>query len=331
MEPVQWIEEHLSPKSCTTDVLIYDDMQSQSGFSLPIIYQPFDGTKVSHWKERGSIYDYLYAARGEGRRLLDFGPGDGWPSLLVAPFVDEVVGLDASLKRVEVCRANARRLGVGNASFSSCRAGSALPFPDESFDGVMAAHSVEQTPDPREVLAEFHRILRPGGRLRMHYEGLARYRDGREQDLSILALDGGSRMIIYNRNIGREHAVQYGITLSIPEVELLHRMGTDSPEFSDVSVDLLEELRPEVIDARMSQTLHPSGATWVSWLRDLGFRKVRATHNGAEAAKTVYKWFAEEERPRDMRHVDTTIRPTVRLAVDLECPMDMDPPITAVK
>ena len=33
--------------------------------------------------------------------LLDFGPGDGWPSLLLAPMADEVVGVDASRRRVD--------------------------------------------------------------------------------------------------------------------------------------------------------------------------------------------------------------------------------------
>ncbi len=330
--PVRWIKEHLSPEYCTTDVLIYDDMHSQSGFSLPVIYQPFDGTKVAHWRDRGSIYDYLYATQGEGRRLLDFGPGDGWPSLLVAPFADEVVGLDASPRRVEVCRANARRLDISNASFSSYQAGRALPFPDESFDGVMAAHSVEQTPDPRQILSELYRVLRPGGRLRMHYEGLAQYRGGREQDIWISALDSETcRIILYDRNIAAECVVQYGITLSISEAQLLHRMKTDSPEFSDITRSLLGQLKPEVMEARMSRTIHPSAATWIRWLRELGFRQVRTTHGGGEAASAVYGWFTQGERPRDMRQVDAAIRPAVRLAADLGCPMDMDPPITAVK
>lgn len=49
-----------------------------------------------HWSDRGSLYDFLYTTRGQGKKLLDFGSGDGWPSLLVAPFVKEVVGVVAA-------------------------------------------------------------------------------------------------------------------------------------------------------------------------------------------------------------------------------------------
>src|SRR5690554_3879614 len=183
----RWIEEQLAVESCTTDVLIYDEMESQSGCSLPLIYQDFDGSKQFHWAERGAIYDFLCATRGEGKKLLDFGPGDGWPSLLVAPFAAEVVGLDSSRRRVEVCCANARRMGIDNARFDYYAAGERLPFADDAFDGIMAASAVEQTPEPRAILREFYRVLCPGGRLRLSYEGLARYRGGREREFSLLA------------------------------------------------------------------------------------------------------------------------------------------------
>jgi len=71
-------------------------MESQSGYSLPIIYKPFDGTEKSHWVDRGHLYDFLYSTKGMGKKLLDFGPGDGWPSLIIAPFAQEIVGLDSS-------------------------------------------------------------------------------------------------------------------------------------------------------------------------------------------------------------------------------------------
>lgn len=50
-----WIEEKLSPKLCTSEEFIYNEMESQSDFSLPIIYQPFDSTKTFHWTDRGAL------------------------------------------------------------------------------------------------------------------------------------------------------------------------------------------------------------------------------------------------------------------------------------
>ncbi len=40
-----------------------------------------------------------------------------------------------------------------------------LPYPDQHFDLVMGAHFLEHFADPAEVLAEMHRVLRPGGTL----------------------------------------------------------------------------------------------------------------------------------------------------------------------
>lgn len=80
-----WIETEFKPQFCTSDKFIYDDMESQSGFSLPLIYQPFDAAVRWHWSERGCLFDFLYTTNAEGKRVLDFGPGDGWPSLIIAP------------------------------------------------------------------------------------------------------------------------------------------------------------------------------------------------------------------------------------------------------
>lgn len=41
----------------------------------------------------------------------------------------------------------------------------ALPFPYSSFDVVICAELLEHVPDPRDVLQEAHRVLKPGGML----------------------------------------------------------------------------------------------------------------------------------------------------------------------
>jgi SAM-dependent methyltransferase len=46
-----------------------------------------------------------------------------------------------------------------------CAPGEALPFPDASFDTVALTMVLCTAPDPAAVLAEIHRVLRPGGRL----------------------------------------------------------------------------------------------------------------------------------------------------------------------
>ncbi len=90
---VEWIERRLQPESCNSEEFFYDEMESQSGYCLPVIHQEFDITKRSHWADRGALFDFLISTGGDGKRLLDFGPGDGWPSLIVAPFAREAAAI----------------------------------------------------------------------------------------------------------------------------------------------------------------------------------------------------------------------------------------------
>lgn len=51
------------------------------------------------------------------KRLLDVGCGTGTIALMLSPFVDEVVGLDANRSSIEAARINARSHGCDNTSF----------------------------------------------------------------------------------------------------------------------------------------------------------------------------------------------------------------------
>lgn len=333
MEIFQWIRLELQPRACNSVEILYDFMQSQSFECLPVIYQPFDGGKRGHWCDRGAILDFLLSTRGEGRRLLDFGPGDGWPSLIVAPYAARVVGVDGSLRRVEVCAGNARRLGIANTEFHYVEPGCPLPFGDESFDGIMAASSVEQAPDPRAVLREFYRVLRSGGRLRMAYEDLDRYRDSSRYDTWVWPLDGGvSRIILYDRHIEEEYAVMYGITFSERASALgLPLDDSGALPFDRLTVSLLAGLKALVTDALMCRLSHPSGRTFFSWLNEIGFSEVIPSHSGSSYAGEVFDCLGEDERPRDVYSVDTMLMPAVDVVVQMRAPLDSNPLITAVK
>ena len=82
------------------------------------------------------IYMIFYIQQEvKGKKLLDFGPGDGWPSLIIAPFVRKVFGLDSLYSRVETCTENTKRLGINNAEFKCYPAGDKIPFDNNTFDG----------------------------------------------------------------------------------------------------------------------------------------------------------------------------------------------------
>jgi SAM-dependent methyltransferase len=102
-------------------------------------------------------------------RVLDLGTGAGllaleavsrWPSA-------QVVGLDASTGMLGVAAAEAdRRLGPEERARLELISGDAgrLPFPDASFDVVLASFVLQLVADRGSVLREVRRVLRPGGR-----------------------------------------------------------------------------------------------------------------------------------------------------------------------
>ena len=331
---IEWIEKQFRPELCTSDQFIFDDMDSQSGYSLPIIYKPFDCREQSHWIHRGFLYDFLYSVNGEGKKLLDFGPGDGWPSLIIAPYAQEVVGLDSSTHRVKVCRENARRLKISNAKFQSYVAGEKIPFDNNTFDGITAASSIEQTPDPKKTLIELYRVLKPDGRLRFRYESLNNYRNGREKESWVAELrDKKSRIVLFDRKIEDEYVIQYGISLALTKKEVMKILGGENNTISykDLTIPLLEGIRSKIIDIKKCKTTHPSGKTIVKWLADIGFKKIIPSHSGGVAAAYMYNYHQKTDRVNDVTLVDQVIKPIVKMIIRLEAPLQIDPAITAIK
>jgi SAM-dependent methyltransferase len=96
-----------------------------------------------------------------GRRILDAGCGSG---PLFAALRDRgaiVSGFDASAEMLQLAR---QRLGDG-ADLHVTDLGSPLPYPDDTFDDVVASLVLHYLEDWGPALAELRRILKPGGRL----------------------------------------------------------------------------------------------------------------------------------------------------------------------
>ncbi|MGE5673320.1 MAG: class I SAM-dependent methyltransferase [Mycobacterium leprae] len=324
MELLTWIRS-LRPRPTTSDEALYQFMESQSAYSLVEIYQPFDATKRGHWNDEGAIIDFLVNV-GEGD-LLDFGPGDGWPSLRVAPHVKSVTGLDASPKRIEVCEANARRLGITNFRGVRYVAGQPMPFPDQSFDGAMAASSIEQSPDPQGILRELYRVLRPGGRLRIQYERPAWYINSPRQELELWSLaDGATFLYLMERDLAAERVGYYTVILNAPLAAVKALV-----DVTGLAVPEPERLQSLVRDA-MTYTLSlPSCNTWMRWLREVGFTTVVTTHCGGDFAERVFAALSGAERLQDEPAVFALLRPGIAAATGLEAPLHLDSLITATK
>lgn len=104
---------------------------------------------------------------GAGRRVLDIACGSGGPSLRVARRSGaHLVGVDIHSEGIAVARREAARCAQeGTASFMVVDAQGPLPFEDGLFDAVMCIDAINHLPDRARVLAEWGRVLRPGGKL----------------------------------------------------------------------------------------------------------------------------------------------------------------------
>lgn len=105
----------------------------------------------------------LAELRGD-EQVLDAGCGAGHTALAFAPHVAQVMATDFTadmLRQVEDLAAERR------ASNVITQAGDVedLPFSDGSFDLVVSRYSAHHWPHPQKALAEFRRVLRPGGRV----------------------------------------------------------------------------------------------------------------------------------------------------------------------
>jgi ubiquinone/menaquinone biosynthesis C-methylase UbiE len=93
---------------------------------------------------------------------LDVATGAGHMALAVAPRVRRVVAVDLTPEMLATTAALAARRGVGNLTTEIADA-EALPFPDVSFDLITCRLAFHHFPAPERALAEFARVLRPGG------------------------------------------------------------------------------------------------------------------------------------------------------------------------
>jgi SAM-dependent methyltransferase len=104
---------------------------------------------------------------GPGVRLLDVACGSGGPALILARETGcEVTGVDREAAGVENARRLARETGLdGRASFVRADASRPLPFADGSFQAVSCIDALNHLPGRAAVLADWARVLVPGGRL----------------------------------------------------------------------------------------------------------------------------------------------------------------------
>jgi ubiquinone/menaquinone biosynthesis C-methylase UbiE len=99
-----------------------------------------------------------------GSKVVELGCGAGANLWIARQLGDGTyVGVDARQSQVDAARRRARDLGICNAEFRVADA-SATGLKDGFFDALFCRCVLIHQPDPRPIVAEARRILRPGGR-----------------------------------------------------------------------------------------------------------------------------------------------------------------------
>lgn len=94
-------------------------------------------------------------------RVLDVGTRTGGLLLAAAERADQVVGIDIAFRWLIIARKRLEE--TGRTAQLVCCCAEFLPFHESAFDLVLAENVLEHTAQPRESIAEAHRVLKPDG------------------------------------------------------------------------------------------------------------------------------------------------------------------------
>jgi SAM-dependent methyltransferase len=131
---------------------------------------------IKHWSEtplyfpeevRYGTYPWLYEAaefrNHRGERVLEIGCGTGCDLLQFAKHGAIATGVDITPEHLELARQR-----VGDLATVMEADARNLPFPDACFDYVYSYGVLHHSDEPRKIVEEIFRVLRPGGRFNVH-------------------------------------------------------------------------------------------------------------------------------------------------------------------
>ena len=120
------------------------------------LYDAFEGSDLRRAAPKRALF-----RRMEGRTLF-VAIGTGL-DIAHFPAGRDITAIDIS--EAMLARARARQPRYGDGLRLERQDAAALPYADGSFDTVATSCTLCSVPDPRRVLGELRRVLRPGGRL----------------------------------------------------------------------------------------------------------------------------------------------------------------------
>lgn len=159
---------------------------------------------------------YRFASqRVAAKKVLDCATGTGYGARLLSEIgnANSVIGVDNDLKAIEYARRNHQ---IGSTCFI-CASADRLALPDGCFDIVVSFETIEHVPDDGALIAEFRRVLRPGGQLIISTpnqwplaDAPFHVREYDRQSFEAALAPGFDCLEMYNQNSGSETPLNRG-------------------------------------------------------------------------------------------------------------------------
>jgi SAM-dependent methyltransferase len=121
----------------------------------------FDDLDQYHFEKLHHLLDLVDFDGYRGRQVLEVGCGAGVDLVRFAKGGAIVTGVDLAPSAIALAKANFDQQGL--QATLQVADGEQLPFPDNAFDLVYAHGVVQYTADPRRLVDECRRVLKPGG------------------------------------------------------------------------------------------------------------------------------------------------------------------------
>jgi phosphatidylethanolamine/phosphatidyl-N-methylethanolamine N-methyltransferase len=146
-------------ESCRTDLAMDRDKVADAYGRWAPVYDIIFGPVFRHGRRAAAK-----AADAVGGRILEVGVGTGL-SLADYSADTRIVGIDISEAMLNKARDRVETLRLTNIEALQVMDAEHLTVPDGSFDAVVAQYVVTSIPNPERALAEFVRVVRPGGEI----------------------------------------------------------------------------------------------------------------------------------------------------------------------
>jgi 2-polyprenyl-3-methyl-5-hydroxy-6-metoxy-1,4-benzoquinol methylase len=129
----------------------HDEQRGFRSKAVAALLAPFPGV-------RAELSQQVFELPAQtGGRLLDIGCGSGAGMIRMADLGWRVEGIDFDEEAVRLAASQGLTVRLGSLEQQA--------YPAASFDAIVTSHVLEHVWDPRGLLRESHRILKPGGRL----------------------------------------------------------------------------------------------------------------------------------------------------------------------